>query len=91
MPQEDAESDNNTLWQWMLESPDESEAVYAVDRMTPGETKPNQRTARFLPWYSEYLMSMHHAIDVFSINLAMLNIIQRHSDNTRWFCIGANG
>lgn len=90
MPQEDAEYDNNTLWQWMLESPDESEAVYAVDRMTPGETKPNQRTARFLPWYSEYLMSMQHAIDVFSINLAMLNILQRHSDNTRWFCIGAN-
>lgn len=84
------EFNDERLWDWILDNPDEGEAPYEVDRMTPGETLTTKHTERFLPWYADYIMSMHHAIDSYSINRAMCTYLDKFCDNVRYICIGTS-
>lgn len=84
------QENQDNLWEWILRNPDEGEAPYEVDRITPGESRITKRTEKFLPWYAEYIMSMQHAIDVYSVNRAMCTYLDNFCENVRYICVGTS-
>ena len=82
-PSED-EYDFKRYYEKWLDSAEDRHMYSPVTSLPPTISYDYQQ--RYLAWYIEYVFSMNHALDQWSVNLTLCDYLARYCDTVKWFC-----